>query len=101
MLHYPCYWHYDILFALKVMAEAGFLQDERCREALDVLEGKRLEDGGFAAEARYWRCVPPNDLRFQKGSGLELVDWGPTGRRRSNEWVTADALAVLKRAGRL
>ena len=22
-LHYPCYWHYDILFGLKVMAEAG------------------------------------------------------------------------------
>jgi hypothetical protein len=25
------YWHYDILFALKVMAEAGFIQDEGVR----------------------------------------------------------------------
>ena len=26
LLHYPCYWHYDILFALKVMDEAGLHQ---------------------------------------------------------------------------
>ena len=28
LLHYPCYWHYDILFGLKVIKEAGFLADE-------------------------------------------------------------------------
>ncbi|MBK7255094.1 MAG: hypothetical protein IPI04_14600 [Ignavibacteria bacterium] len=37
-LHYPCYWQYDILFALKVMDEAGFIKDSRCNEALDLLE---------------------------------------------------------------
>lgn len=47
LLHYPAYWHYDILFGLKVMAEAGFILDPRCREALDLLETKRLPDGGF------------------------------------------------------
>src|SRR5690606_19530208 len=47
-LHYPCYWHYDILFGLKVMAEAGFIEDERCAAALDVLEKKRLPNGLFA-----------------------------------------------------
>jgi hypothetical protein len=30
-LHYPCYWRYDILFGLKVMAEAGFIRDGRCK----------------------------------------------------------------------
>jgi hypothetical protein len=25
-IHFPCYWHYDFLFGLKVMAEAGFLR---------------------------------------------------------------------------
>src|SRR5262249_42774695 len=29
-LHYPCYWHYDILFGLHVLAEAGLIGDERC-----------------------------------------------------------------------
>ena len=52
-LHYPCYWHYDLLAGLKVMAEAGFIGDPRCREALDLLESKRLPGGGFPAEARY------------------------------------------------
>ncbi len=33
-LHYPCYWHYDVLFGLKVMVEAGYIKDKRCNEAL-------------------------------------------------------------------
>ncbi len=43
-LHYPCYWHYDFLFALKVLAEGGWIADPRCAEALDLLESKRLQD---------------------------------------------------------
>jgi hypothetical protein len=93
-LHYPCYWHYDILFGLKVMAEAGFISDERCQDALDHLESKRLPDGGFPAEKKYYRVTN------KRISGRCLVDWGGTSRRRMNEWVTADALTVLKAAGR-
>lgn len=40
LLHYPCYWHYDILFGLKVFAEAGWIRDERCEEALELLQSK-------------------------------------------------------------
>ena len=29
LLHYPPYWHYDILFALKVLAETNKVQDKR------------------------------------------------------------------------
>ena len=32
-LHYPNYWHYDVLFALKVISEAGFITDPRCLKA--------------------------------------------------------------------
>jgi hypothetical protein len=28
------------------------------------------------------------------------VDWGGSGNRRMNEWLTADALFVLRAAGR-
>jgi len=49
ILHYPCYWHYDILFGLIVMAEAGFIRDVRCNDALDLLESKQQKDGGFPA----------------------------------------------------
>ncbi len=95
-LHFPCFWHYDILFGLKVMAEAGFLDDPRCVDALELLESKRLPDGGFPAEASYYRVTHKTGTR-----GRSLVDWGGVSRRCSNEWVTLHALAVLTAAGRL
>ncbi|HPU84041.1 MAG TPA: hypothetical protein PLE60_01720 [Candidatus Latescibacteria bacterium] len=94
-LHYPCYWRYDILCGLKVMAEAGFISDPRCNDALDLLESKRLPDGGWPAEERFYTLSPAAK------SDTELVNWGPVSRKRMNEWVTADALRVLKAAGRL
>jgi hypothetical protein len=93
-LHYPLYWHYDILFALKVMAEAGFIGDPRCAPALDLLESKRLSDGGFPAEASYARPSRP------QLSGYSPVRWGGISRRTLNPFVTADALYVLRMAGR-
>jgi hypothetical protein len=94
-LHYPNYWHYDILFCLKVMAEAGFLSDPRCTNALEILEDKRLTDGGFPAEARYYR------LDEEKLSGHSRVDWGGTSKVHMNPFVSVDALTVLKQSGRL
>jgi hypothetical protein len=88
-LHYPLYWHYDVLHGLKVLAEARLLGDARCKDALDLLEAKRLPDGGWPAERCYHRA------------GAERVDWGGTSAGRMNEWVTVDALSVLRAAGRL
>lgn len=93
-LHYPCYWRYDILFGLKVMAEGGYISDPRCANALDLLESKRLPDGGWPAEERFYAVT--KDL---SGRG-ETVSWGITSKTRMNEWVTADALSVLKTSGR-
>lgn len=117
-LHYPCSWHYDILFGLKVLAELGLVRDARCRDALQVLASKHLASGGWPAEAKYWRQpaarVPdatgpagPSPQApaggplspgrtLARGSGVSLVGWGPVGRRRPNPWVTVDALAVLR-----
>ncbi len=94
-LHYPCYWHYDILFCLKVLSEAGYIYDPRCAEALDLLESKQLEDGGFPAEARYYR------VDDKKITGHSRADWGGTSKVHMNPFVTMDALAVLKQSGRL
>jgi hypothetical protein len=94
-LHYPPYWHYDILFALKVMAEAGFIGDPRCQPALDLLQSKRLPDGGFPADGKYYHSAK------NPASGRSRVDWGGTSKRVMNEYVTVDALSVLKSAGRM
>jgi hypothetical protein len=88
-LHYPCYWHYDVLFALKVLAEGRFLADARCAEPIALLRSKQREDGGFPAEAKFWAGPTSRSRR-------SLVSWGRTGRSRSNEFVTADAMWVLK-----
>lgn len=92
-LHYPCYWHYDVLNGLKAMAECGYLSDPRCTEALDWLESRCLLDGGFPADGRFYH--PNRDV-----SGFSRVDWGPVSLKKLNPYVTADALYVLHVAGR-
>lgn len=94
-LHYPNYWHYDVLFALKVMAEAGFVNDPRCNDGLDLVESKRLSDGGYPAEEKYYR------VGDKKLAGHSRVDWGGTSRVHSNPFISLDALNVLNKSGRL
>ncbi len=91
-LHYPLYWHYDILQALRILSQLGKLKDPRAQEALDIVEGKRLPDGRWRPGGYYWR--PPGS----KGSNVEVVDWGRGG---PNTMITLNALRVLKGAGRL
>lgn len=96
-LHYPYYWRYNILYALRVMAEIGAIGDPRCAEALDLLESKRLPDGGWPAETKYYTVLREG----ARTSGLSLVDWGGVNKRAMNPWVTAEALGVLRAAGRI
>jgi hypothetical protein len=90
---YPHYWHYDILIALKVMVEGGFVHDPRCREALDIVRSKQLPDGGWRAEGSHCRVVDA------PANGGSMADWGPVSRGRvMNPFVTLDALYVLDAA---
>ncbi len=62
-LHFPCYFHYDVLFGLKVMHEAGLLGDPRCaRRARPAREQaparRRLAGGGQVLRARARREPP-------------------------------------------
>jgi len=100
MFHYPLFWHYDVLGGLRAMAEMGLIEDPRCSEALDLLEERELPGGGWAAQGRFYK-VSPNIESSQPFGSISPVDWGVTGRGRMNEWVSADALYVLRAAGRL
>jgi hypothetical protein len=91
-LHYPLYWHYDILQALLILSRMGPLTDPSLGEALDILAEKRLPDGRWKPGGYYWR--PPGKSR----SNVEVVDWG---RGEPNLMITLNALRVLKAAGRL
>jgi hypothetical protein len=88
----PPFVHYSYFFALQVLAEAGLLPDERAHEALDLLEARRLPDGGWPVERRLYKLSPAITTR---GS---YVSWGPAGLHRSNEWATLAALYILKSA---
>ncbi len=99
-LHYPLYWHYDILQALRILGLADRLKDPRVKEALDTLEAKRLPDGRWRPGGYYW--YPRGRVRVMGKSpivsNIEVVDWGRNG---PNEMITLNALRVLKAAGRI
>lgn len=101
-LHYPLYWHYDILQALRVLSLAGKLRDERAEEALGIVESKRSSDGLWSTEECYWnlrRKIPaPAPGKGPIVSNVDVVDWG---RHGPNEMITLNALRVLKAAGRI
>jgi hypothetical protein len=92
-VHYPIRF-YDVLSALVVMAEMGLARDGRGRDALEVLECKRLADGTFPVE---WTNVRRADHVETRGT---YADWGPLHKRKGNPLVTVDALYVLREAGR-
>lgn len=89
-LHYPPYWHYDILQALLVLSRMGRVKDPRTTDALEVLRSRRLEDGRWRSGGRWWR--PPGSSEHS----VEVVDWDRSG---PNEMITLNALRVLKGAG--
>ena len=96
-LHYPPYWHYDFLQALIVLQRAGRLGDSRTADALDLLQSKRGSDGLWKPEGYYWNMKQKTKAK-PAVSNVEIVDWGRAG---PNEFITLNALRVLKAAGRL
>lgn len=82
-LHYPPYWHYDVLQALVVLDRAGCRDDPRTRRARVVVAGKQRRDGGWRAVRPWWR--PPGSTGL-----VEAVDWGDV----THQMVTLNALRV-------
>ncbi len=84
-LHYPPYWHYDVLAALHVLGRMHLTTDPRCSDALEVLEQRRLEDGRWRPGGYWW-----NPLGSERPN-TDVVDWG---RSAPNEMITLNALRV-------
>ena len=97
-LHYPLYWHCDILRELTILSRAGKLDDSRTKEALDIVEKRRAPDGLWHAGDYYWsmRRTPLTTSKVNV-SNVEVVDWG---RKGPNKMITLNALRALKAAGR-
>ncbi len=94
-LHYPTHYYYDLLVGLDFMTALGYGRDRRIQPALNRLERMRNADGAWNLDALHPDTDDPNYpvRRSFYSFGLEVP--GTPSR-----WVTATALAVLKRAGR-
>jgi hypothetical protein len=80
---FPRFSGYDILRGMDVLTKLGFVDDERVRDAVGIIEKKRMPNGAW------------------------VLDGSPTGRMHANietvgkssKWITLIALRVLKRLG--
>jgi hypothetical protein len=84
-LHYPAYWHYDVLQGLRLLQAVGRLDDPRASEALDLVERARRSDGRFSGR------------RWSSAAQPAAVEWG-TGSE--NIMLNELAERVLAAAGR-
>ena len=82
---FPTRYHYDVLRGLDYLRNAGVDADERCAEAIDLVENKRDSDGRWPLENTH-----PGRVRFD----MEEGDGKPS------RWITLRALRVLTWAGR-
>ena len=90
-LHWPAYWHYDVLAGLRVLHATGLLTNEHAADALTLLESKARPDGRFETRAAWWQASR------SATSAVDVVDWG---KGRPSEVLTLHALRVLKAAGK-
>jgi hypothetical protein len=86
-LHWPAYWHYDVLAGLRVLNATGTLADPRATDALDLLTSKQRPDGRFETRASWWQAGR------HATSPVDVVDWR---RGRPSEVLTLHALRVLE-----
>jgi hypothetical protein len=84
-LHYPPYWHYDVVQGLRLIEVVGMLRDARAQDALDLLQAARRRDGRFSGPA-WWSTKQP-----------DAVDWG---RGPDNEMLNLRVETLLRAAGR-
>ncbi len=87
-VHWPPYWHYDVLQGLRAVAEAGHTSRPEAADALAWLRDRERDGRWHTSGGRYWK--PPGST----GSGVDVVDWSDA----ASDVVTAQARAVLAAA---
>lgn len=80
LISFPPRWHYDVLRGLEYLRGAGFEPDERCREAIELIEAKRTRDGRWPLQ---------NHHRGQEHFAME------EGTGKPSRWNTLRARRVL------
>jgi len=78
---FPTRWHYDVLRGLDYLRSAGVEPDERCAEAIELVEKRRGDDGRWIMHYSY-----PGEVHFDMEEG----------EGHPSRWITLGALRVLE-----
>jgi len=78
---FPTFWHYDVLRGLDYLRNAGIEPDGRIREAVEIVAGRRHQNGRWPLNLLHPEFVP-----------LEME----TGVGSASRWNTLRALRVLR-----
>lgn len=73
VLHYPAYWHYDVLQGLRLLVSLDWVDDARAADALEVLEHARRPDGRFSGR-RWSSSRQPSAVNWGAGSENLLLN---------------------------
>jgi hypothetical protein len=92
-LSYPYPRLYDAMAGLHILTRAGYVTDERCTTALDLLESKLIPGEGWPMERKLFTHTEGTD-------GFTHAPWEEPRRGRANLLLTVDALEILRAAGR-
>jgi hypothetical protein len=96
-LHFPMYYFYDILHALRVLTKLGFGDDERIRSAVQLLLSKRRPDGAWNLEGDWYR---EGEFFYPSGKGRKApVAIEEIGK--PSKWITLNSYRVLTQTGDL
>ena len=90
--HFPMYYYYDALHALRVLAKLGYQDDERMGDAVHLMLSKMTTDGRWLLEGDWVR-------ERSDGARKTLVTiehlWKPS------KWITLNCYRVLAKKGEL
>jgi hypothetical protein len=96
-LHFPMYYFYDILHALRVLTKLGYGDDERTKSAVQLLLSKRRPDGRWNLEGDWFR---EGDYFYPSGKGrkapVAIEELG-----KPSKWITLNCYRVLTETGDL
>ena len=86
LISFPTRWHYDILWGLDYLRRAGVRPDERMKEALDLVAGKRDTLGRWPLENPH-----PGPVYFDlEGAAGEPSRWNTLRALRVMRWAGID-----------
>lgn len=82
LFSFPPRWYYDVLRALDHLRDAGAAPDERCREAVGLVERARGDDGRWPLQNPH-----PGRVHFQlEGAAGEPSRWNTLRALRVLDW---------------